>query len=1225
MGQRAGIGDSVKDSQLVPVGPSGHRHFPFFQFPYQIAPVFRPEIALTANFLAGIRKLREARPVTSKNALLVNKADLECRKTVTGALKMTLQKVSLKDRYDLSQKTVLLSGTQALVRLPMMQKVRDRAAGHSTAGYVTGYRGSPLGAVDLQMARAKAELAAHEIVFNPGLNEDLAATALWGTQQAELRGEGTHDGVFGLWYAKGPGVDRTGDVFRHANMAGTSPLGGVIAAMGDDHTGESSTVLHQSEFALVDALMPILSPAGVQEVLDYGLLGWALSRYSGCWVGLKCVKDTVEVTQVVNADPHRLTITTPTDFPMPPDGVNIRLGDTPAAQEARLHDHKRFAAEAFGRANKIDKRMGGQAGARIGIVSAGKSWLDTVHALDLLGIKADDMPALGITTYKVGMVWPLDMRSFREWAEDLELIIVVEEKRKLIEVQIKEAIFDERHGRRVIGWKGEQGETVFSVKGALDPVTIARKLGTLLAAEGLEAPIAAARARLEDAARADNAEEIATRNPWFCSGCPHNSSTKLPEGARAYAGIGCHYMVQWMDRETTGFTHMGGEGANWIGEAPFSRRGHVFQNLGDGTYNHSGVQAIRAALAAGTTITYKILYNDAVAMTGGQHNDGDLTAPQIARELVAMGVKEVVGVYDEKEEIDRTAFPSSVKLHPRAELMDVQKRLEKIPGVTAIVYIQTCAAEKRRRRKRGEFPDPDRRVFINPAVCEGCGDCGVQSNCVSILPLETPLGRKRQIDQSSCNKDFSCLQGFCPSFVTLEGAKPKKGKAADLDLPDLPAPTLPAINGTHNIVITGVGGTGVVTVGALLGMAAHLEGKGSGVMEMAGLAQKGGAVHIHCRIAEKPGDITAIRVATGEADAVIGGDMVVAAGSKTLGLMTRGRTRAVLNTHEIITGAFTRDTAFRLPTDKLTLSLRARVGEDALAPLNATQLAEKLLGDAIYANVLMLGAAFQAGLVPLSEEALLKAIELNGAGVEGNQRAFAIGRWAIAFPADAARTITPEQPAEETLADVTDYRAAHLTAYQNASLAARYRAAVAAAEKLDPEFALAVARGYHKLLAYKDEYEVARLHSETIEAQVAEAFDGTRRMRFHLAPPILGGKDANGHPRKRAFGPWILSAFRLLARFKIMRGTPFDPFGRTAERRMERALISEYEGDLANVSAGFTPETRDLAIAWADLPLQIRGFGHVKAAHAAAAAKRREELLAAIRSGGAPGTARAAE
>ena len=1077
---------------------------------------------------------------------------------------MALDDVSLADRYDLEKDQVLLNGTQALVRLMLSQKVRDQAAGLNTAGLVTGYRGSPLGAVDMQMQRASTELAAMDVTFQSGLNEDLAATALWGAQQANLRDEGTHDGVFGLWYAKGPGVDRTGDVFRHANMAGTAEFGGVIACMGDDHTGESSTVLHQSEFAFVDAMMPILSPAGVQEILDYGVLGYALSRYTGCWVGLKCVKDTVEVTQVVDGDPYRIDVSLPTDFEMPVDGLNIRLVDDPTGQEARLHDYKRFAAEAFGRANKIDKRVAGKAGAKIGIVSAGKSWLDTVHALDLLGIDAAECERLGITTYKIGMVWPLDMASFREWADDLDLIIVIEEKRKLIEVQIKEALFDERNGRRVIGWKDEQGKLLFSVKTSLEPVGIAQKLGGLLAAEGVENDaLKKTRAKIDAAIRADNAEDIATRQPWFCSGCPHNSSTKLPEGARAYAGIGCHYMVQWMDRETLGFTHMGGEGANWIGEAPFSTRKHVFQNLGDGTYNHSGIQAIRAAVASNTTMTYKILYNDAVAMTGGQKNDGELSAAQIAAELLAMGVSHVVGVYDEKEEIDFDAFPAGMKMYPRADLMQVQRDLEKTEGVTGLIYIQTCAAEKRRRRKRGKFPDPDRRVFINPNVCEGCGDCGAKSNCVSILPLETPLGRKRQIDQSSCNKDFSCLEGFCPAFVTLEGAQIKKTQAKGLDLPDLPEPALPTISGTHNIVITGVGGTGVVTVGALLSMAAHLEGTGAGVMEMAGLAQKGGAVHIHCRLAEKPSDISAIRVAVGEADALIGGDLVVSAAAKTLGLMARGRTGAVCNSHEIITGAFTHDTEFSLPTDAMTLGLRARLGDDALHVLDASALATKLLGDAIYANVLMLGAAWQAGLIPLSGQAIRRAVELNGAAVKGNLAAFEIGRWAISHSKEAARAVRQEVvPTPLGLDEQIALHFEHLEKYQDRALADRYETRVRAAEKIDKGFALALAKGYHKLLSYKDEYEVARLHVETLETAVAENFKDTRAMYFHLSPPLLARKGPDGHPRKMRFGPWVMKVLRPLARMKRLRGTPFDPFGYTAERRFERELIKQYEQDI---------------------------------------------------------------
>ncbi|MDB4164487.1 indolepyruvate ferredoxin oxidoreductase family protein [bacterium] len=825
---------------------------------------------------------------------------------------MSTQKISLNDRYDLEKSPVLLNGTQALVRMMMMQKARDVAAGLNTAGLVTGYRGSPLGAVDMQMERALKPLTEHEITFQAGINEDLAATAHWGAQQAELRGEGKYDGVFGLWYGKGPGVDRSGDVMRHANMAGTSPAGGVLMAMGDDHTGESSTVLHQSEFAMVDAYMPIVSPAGVQEVMDYGLYGWALSRFAGVWVGLKTMKDTVEVSSVVDGDPHRLSFVTP-EFDMPEGGLNIRLVDDRIDQEARLIDYKRYAAEAFSHANKMDKRVWGTEKAKIGFVAAGKNWLDLIHAMSLLNIDEAEAERLGITTYKVGQTWPLDMRGFNAWADDLDLIIVIEEKRKLIEVQIKEALFDDLRGRRVYGGM-KDGKVLFGAAWALDPVEIAEKLGQILVEEGRNTEgVMAGLASMDEARRSDNAEEIAARLPYFCSGCPHNSSTKVPEGSRAYAGIGCHFMVQWMDRETLGFTHMGGEGANWIGEAPFSTRDHVFQNLGDGTYNHSGVMAIRAALANGTNITYKILYNDAVAMTGGQNHEGGLPAEQIVAELKAMGVVNLAVVYDEKEDVNFDVFPKGIEIHERAALQTVQEKFAKVQGVSAIVYIQTCAAEKRRRRKRGTFPDPDKRMFINTDVCEGCGDCGVQSNCVSLVPKETELGRKRAIDQSSCNKDFSCVSGFCPSFVSLEGAVVRKEATTELTLPDLPMPELPVIDGTWNVVITGVGGTGVVTIGAVMAQAAHIDGKGAGMMEMAGLAQKGGAVHIHCRLANDPHDISAIRVATGECDVLIGGDLVVSAGAKTLGLTQAGRTGAVVNSHEIITGDFTRDIEFRLP------------------------------------------------------------------------------------------------------------------------------------------------------------------------------------------------------------------------------------------------------------------------------------------------------------------------
>jgi len=1138
---------------------------------------------------------------------------------------MTAPKISLNDRFDLEKSPVLLNGTQALVRLMMMQSARDRAAGLNTAGHCTGYRGSPLGGVDLQMSKAEKLLAAYNVSFQPGLNEDLAATALWGTQQAELRGEGKYDGVFGLWYGKGPGVDRTGDVMRHANMAGSSKHGGVLMAMGDDHTGESSTVLHQSEWAMVDAYMPVVSPAGVQEILDYGIYGWALSRFSGLWVGLKTMKDTVEATSVVNGDPNRMKLITP-EFDMPEGGLNIRLGDTPHLQETRMIDYKRYAAEAFSHANKMDKRMWGKRGAKIGFAAAGKNWLDLLHAMSLLNIDENEAERLGLTLYKIGQTFPLDMKGFHEWAEGLDLVVVVEEKRKLIEVQIKEALFSDQH-RRVYGWyKGggaglEHGEELFPTRGALDPILIAEKIGGILLEEGRETDgIRAGLEALDNARRADNAEDIAARLPYFCSGCPHNSSTKLPEGARAYAGIGCHYMVQWMDRETTGFTHMGGEGANWIGEAPFSNRKHVFQNLGDGTYNHSGVQAIRAALAAGTNITYKILYNDAVAMTGGQHNEGDLSAPRIVAELQAMGVKTLAVVYDEKEDVDFSAF-KGVELFERAELMNVQKRFEKVEGVSAIVYIQTCAAEKRRRRKRGLFPDPDKRVFINDAVCEGCGDCGVQSNCVSIVPNETELGRKRAIDQSSCNKDFSCVKGFCPSFVTLEGAKIRKDPTTELTIPDLPMPNLPKIDGTHNVVITGVGGTGVVTIGALLAQAAQLDGKGAGMMEMAGLAQKGGAVHIHCRLAERPEDINAIRVATGEAHALIGGDLVVSAGNKTLGLTKMGQTGAVVNSHQIITGDFTRDTEFQLPYDRLELALQARLKDD-VALFDASDLAKAALGDSIYSNMMVFGAAWQQGLLPLSLESLQEAIRMNGAAVDRNLRAFEIGRWAVLYPQDAAEISKPKVIAlPKTLNDKIAFRKEHLTAYQGKRLAKRYGKMLDGIS--DRAVKEAAALGYHKLLAYKDEYEVARLLLQSRDKARAE-FDGDFKMTFNLAPPMLSGKGPDGRPKKREFGEWLETPLRLLAKMKGLRGTPLDPFGRTAERKMERALIKQYERDMAEVLPLLTDQTRDAIVALAELPLQIRGFGPVKEANEAKAAKRREELLSVIRTGGTK-TSKAAE
>ena len=1113
--------------------------------------------------------------------------------------------VSLSDKYDLSKKQVLLSGTQALVRMMLMQAARDKAAGLNTAGYVTGYRGSPLGAVDFQMTRAKPELEQAQITFQEGLNEDLAATALWGSQQAELRGEGKHQGVFGLWYGKGPGVDRSGDVFRHANMAGTSPLGGVVVALGDDHTGESSTTLHQSEWTMIDSFMPVLSPAGVQEVIDYGLFGFALSRFAGVWAGLKCIKDTVEVTSVINGDPDRLQFVTP-EFDMPEGGLNIRLIDTPQAQEARIIDYKRHAAQAFARANKMDKRVLGQAGAKIGFVAAGKNWLDLAHAMQVLGMDQEAAIAHGVTTYKVAMTWPLDVDTFAEWAEGLDTIVVVEEKRKLIEVQIKESLFNDRRGRQVLGATDAAGQILFPDSYALDPMVIAGKIGKILVAEGCGSErLTGALQRIDEATHADNAPTLASRLPYFCSGCPHSSSTKIPEGSRAYSGIGCHYMVQWMDRDTLGFTQMGGEGANWIGESLFSTRKHVFQNIGDGTYNHSGIQAIRAAVASGTTMTYKILFNDAVAMTGGQTNDGGLNAARIVQEMRGIGVQHLAVVYDEKEDVSAAQFPDGTALHPREQLISVQENFRNLQGISVIVYVQTCAAEKRRRRKRGAFPDPSERLFINSSVCEGCGDCGVQSNCVSLLPLETPLGRKRQIDQSSCNKDFSCINGFCPSFATVKGGQLRRPVAQDITIPDLPNPKLPAITGTHNVVITGVGGTGVVTIGALLAMAAHLDGKAAGVMEMAGLAQKGGAVHIHCRIGKIPEDISAIRVALGECHTLIGGDLVVSAQGSTLGLMGPVGA-AVVNNHEIITGDFTRDTGFRIPGADLELAIAARLNT-RVALMNATKLAENALGDTVYANIILLGAAFQQGLLPLSEAALLEAIALNGAKVAQNQLAFALGRWSMVGP-EIATQFQTQKPVE---LDGESARLANLTAY-GSGRSERYEQM--SVQLADVPLAAQVLQSYHKVLTYKDEYEVARLLGETKE-RVAERFEGDFEIYYHLAPPLLSRMSPDGRPQKRQFGEWFELASRGLARLKFLRETPLDIFGYTAERRMERHLIADFESLVARMQRDYVPEHHDIWLELMCLPQHILGFGPVKLANAQATEKRRAELLAEIDQG----------
>lgn len=1148
---------------------------------------------------------------------------------------MTLHDVTLNDKFDLTKERIFVSGAQAIVRMLLMQRERDRRAGLNTAGFVSGYRGSPIGGLDQQLWKAKKQLEASNVIFQPGLNEELAATACWGSQQTELLGEGKYDGVFSVWYGKGPGVDRSGDVFRHANHAGSSKHGGVLALMGDDHTAESSTVANASEFAFVDAMIPILNPAGVQELIDYGLYGYALSRFAGTWTAIKCVKDNIESTAAVDVSLERLNIVTP-EFEMPPGGLNIRNEINMLGQEARLYDFKRAAAAAFVQANNLNRIIySGGSKAKIGIVTLGKSYLDTRQALDDLGIDEARANQLGIRLFKVACPWPFDVEHMREFARGLDMVIVVEEKRSLIEVQLRENLYGTANQPEIIGKVDEKGGRLFAPTAALDPNEIAIAIGErILRIIGPSEEIAAHVSRLRQfQAMLADTQDVSGRTPYFCSGCPHNTSTNVPEGSIAGGGIGCHFMATWMDRSNVGFTAMGGEGAQFIGQAPFSRRAHFFQNLGDGTYNHSGSMAIRFARASGANITYKILYNDAVAMTGGQPHEGGLTVDMIADQVRAEGVQRIAVVSDEPEKYAGAVnFPQGTTINHRDDLDQVQRELREVKGVSVLLYDQTCAAEKRRRRKRGTFPDPDKRVFINELVCEGCGDCGVKSNCVSVQPQETEFGRKRRIDQSSCNKDFSCVNGFCPSFVTVHGGKLKKAKGAtgaNDPLEGVPEPKLYDLARGWSAVVDGIGGTGVVTIGAIVGMAAHLEGKGAGIIDMAGLAQKGGAVFTHLRVAGTPEDIHAIRVSAGEADLVLGCDLVVSGAKKVLAAAREGHTLFMANTAEVMPGDFARSADFSLPTERLKKAIRAAVGEDRAHFFDATRTASVLFGNSVGANMLMLGMAYQLGGLPVSAEAIEKAIELNGQAVSMNVSAFRWGRRAAHDPEYVSRLVAKSsngdvrQPVSQTLDEVIDRRATFLAGYQNQAYAERYRGRIARLrakeEKAVPGSTAvteAAARNLFKLMAIKDEYEVARLYTDgSFKRQLNAEFESYDRLEFHLAPPVLGRRDAAGHPRKSSFGPWMMSAFRLLARMRGLRGTAFDLFGRTEERRMERRLLSEYEGDLDRIEALLSPERADAAVALASVPALIRGYGHIKEANAAKAAQERARLVRRLEDG----------
>jgi len=1153
-----------------------------------------------------------------------------------------LATVSLDDKYTATSGSIFLSGIQALVRLPLLQYLRDQKAGLNTAGFISGYRGSPLGGLDEALWKAQPHLEAHKVKFQPGTNEDMAATAVWGTQQVDLIGPAKVEGVFSMWYGKGPGVDRCGDVLKHMNHAGTSAKGGVLLVAGDDHGAYSSTLPHQSDHIFSASMIPMLYPCNVQEYLDLGLHGWAMSRFSGCTVGFKALADTVESSASVDADPFRIEIKYPADFVMPEGGLNARLstdtlGVQARKQEALMQDYKIYAALAYARANKLNRVMIDSPKARLGIIASGKSYLDVLEALSELGIDEDFAAEIGLRLFKVSMPWPLEPEGVREFAQGLDEILVVEEKRQMVEYQLKEQLYNWRDDvrPRVIGkfdekgeWVAPRGEWLLTSKADFSVAQIARVIAARIA-RFHTSDLIKARLAFLDAKDAVLNKAVSTppRPAYYCSGCPHNTSTKVPEGSFALAGIGCHVMATAIYPEFNKLTtHMGGEGGPWIGQAPFSQVPHVFANLGDGTYFHSGYLAIRAAVAANVNMTYKILYNDAVAMTGGQPVDGTTSVPMIAQQMAAEGIKHIALVSEDISRYsDRSNLPALVTIHDRKDMDAVQRDMRELPGVTVIIYDQTCAAEKRRRRKKGEYPDPDQRLFINEAVCEGCGDCGVQSNCTSILPLETEFGRKRAIDQSSCNKDYSCVKGFCPSFVTVSGGKLKKSKTGVIkkDSADgfgvLPEPAIPSCDTPFNILINGIGGTGVITIGALMGMAAHLEGKGASVLDMTGMSQKNGSVTSHVRIARTPQAIRAQRIATGEADLILGCDMLTAGSHDAISKMRPGRTRAVVNVHQQPPGQFAKNPDWQFPFEDVKALIQESVDNRADF-IDATRLATALMGDSIATNLFMLGYAYQRGELPLTEAALLRAIEMNGVAIESNKTSFLWGRRAAVDLARVERIAVPAQPVvirmPETLDKLIKRRVAFLTEYQDAAYAESFARFVEqvrvkeAALNLGDKLTMAVARNLSKLMAYKDEYEVARLYTDgRFMEQLKQQFEGDFSLSFNLAPPLFSKKDAQGRLVKAKYGSWMMSAFKLLAKFKGLRGGSFDVFGYTEERKTERRLIAEYRATVTSLLDGLNADKLALAVEIAQLPEQIRGYGHVKDKALTQARGKQDELL----------------
>jgi len=1158
-----------------------------------------------------------------------------------------LREVELDDKYVLERGRVYLTGIQALARLMIVQRRRDAALGWNTAGFVSGFQGSPLNNVDKTMWEAEALLNANGIRFQPGQNEELAMMGVWGAQQVSLDPRATVEGVFALWYGKWAGLARSGDALLHGNHAGSSPKGGVLLVCGDDHMARSSTIATQSETMLNSPMVPVLAPTGVQEYLDLGLHGFAMSRYSGSWVAFKALDDTIECSASVFVDPGRVDIRLPEDFSLPTGGLNLRLPDQPLTMERRIHEQRLPAVQAYVRANRLNRVTIDSPQPRLGIVAAGKSYLDVLQALDHLGIDQREAARLGLRVFKVGVTWPLEPQGMHAFALGLEEILVVEEKRPVLEEQIRALLYHWPDGRRprVLGKRSEDGSAgawLFPPTGELraEPIAlaIAQRIARYAGSDPLAERVTWLEAREKALVEPSLSPQLrgyladAGRVPYFCSGCPHNTSTRVPEGSAAIAGVGCHFMATYIFPGTKIFSPMGCEGAAWVGHAPFTKTPHIFANMGDGTYYHSGLLSVRAAVSARSRITFKILYNDATAATGGQRLPAQLSVPAVTRQLEAEGVAQIVVVTDQPEKYGSNApFAKGVTVRHRDHLDAVQRELARVDGVTVLVYDQTCAAEKRRRRKRGRFPDPARRSFVNTRVCEGCGDCSVKSNCVSVLPVETEFGRKREIDQTHCNKDFSCQNGFCPSFVSVEGGRLKRGqaRAADATMFDaLPAPALPSLERPWSIIVAGVGGTGIITMGALLGMAAHLEGRGVSVLDMTGVAQKGGAVTTYVRIGATPESIHTVRIAAGEANAVIGADILCTAENAIVNRMQRGVTRAVINTHRNPTVAFIKQPDLATPWEAMEEGLREAIGAEGARFVDATRLANALLGDALATNLLLLGYAWQLGLVPLSAAAIERAIELNATAVEANRRAFAWGRLACHDPTRVESLAKPPETAvgsdrhlSQSLDETIARRITYLTAYQDATYALRYRALVERVRAAEQPFAgghrltEAVARNYFKLLAVKDEYEVARLYTDgEFERMVAASFEGDYRIAYHFAPPLWAKPDpVTGAPVKRRYGPWMRPLLALLAKLKVLRGTPFDVFGYTGERRREQQLRADYERLVDGLLASLRADTLVVAVDLASLPETIRGYGHVKLASIEPARKREAELLAGLR------------